>query len=172
MTLLVGRWWRHALPALIAAALVLLLAPAAEAGPQGLRPDMGQPQVLPVSTLTITTRAGKRHSLKVEVARTVEEQAIGMMWRTQMAPDSGMLFPFAQPRVAQFWMENTLIPLDLLFIRRDGRISSILPQAVPLSRSLLSSTEPVIAVLEVKGGRAAALGIRPGDRVSHPALRR
>jgi uncharacterized membrane protein (UPF0127 family) len=151
------------------ALLLCLVAPLA--GAQAvLRPEDGQPQVLPASPLTIATRAGVRHRLMVEVAATPAQQAIGMMWRTRVAPDSGMLFPFRQPRVAQFWMENTLVPLDLLFVRADGRISSIIANAVPLSRSLLQSREPVVAVLELAGGRAAQLSIKAGDRVIHPAL--
>ena len=87
------------------------------------------------------------------------------MHRQSLAPDRGMLFPYEPPRDASFWMENTLIPLDLIFIRADGTIARIADNTVPLSREPIPSLEPVAAVLEIAGGRAAELGIAPGDRV-------
>ncbi|MEO6040900.1 MAG: DUF192 domain-containing protein [Croceibacterium sp.] len=105
------------------------------------------------------------HRFMVELARTAAEQQRGMMFRRSLAPDRGMLFPFAAPEEATFWMENTLIPLDLLFIRADGSIANIAANAKPMDRSLLPSEGMVSAVLELAGGRAAQLGIRPGDRV-------
>lgn len=115
--------------------------------------------------LTIKS-GGKTHSFTVEMTRTSQEQAQGMMFRTELAPDMGMLFPFPSPKPASFWMKNTVIPLDLLFVRADGSIESIAANAVPYSLDPISSAEPVAAVLELAGGRAAELGIKPGDRVS------
>jgi uncharacterized membrane protein (UPF0127 family) len=115
--------------------------------------------------LTIETAGGKRHSYKVEVAATSAQQAHGMMFRTRMAPMTGMIFPMDPPRQAAFWMENTLIPLDLLFIGSDGRIRNIISNAVPKSRAQLPSAGPVAAVLELAGGEADRIGARPGDRV-------
>jgi uncharacterized membrane protein (UPF0127 family) len=109
--------------------------------------------------------AGKQHRFTVEVARTAEEQATGLMNRQSLAPDRGMVFPFDQPRVASFWMKNTLIPLDLIFVRADGSIANIEANTVPLSLDPVLSIEPVAAVLEIAGGRAEELGIRPGDKV-------
>ena len=86
------------------------------------------------------------------------------MYRKVVPPNRGMLFPFANELVASFWMKNTLIPLDLIFIRSDGTIARI-TTAEPLSLSPLISGEPVTSVLEIAGGRAAELGIAPGDRV-------
>jgi uncharacterized membrane protein (UPF0127 family) len=91
------------------------------------------------------------------------------MYRKQMPPNEGMLFDFHQPQMMSFWMKNTLIPLDILFIRADGTVSSIAADAKPLSLKSIKSTEPVQAVLEINGGRAAALQIREGARV-HSAI--
>lgn len=121
--------------------------------------------------LTITTQSGKRQFI-VEVARTEAEQAMGLMHRTELAPDRGMIFPFAQPRIASFWMKNTLIPLDMIFIRGDGTISAIAVNTVPLQEQPpYTSHEPVSAVLEIAGGRSVELGIAQGDRVEWPAVR-
>ncbi len=119
--------------------------------------------------LTIETAGGKRHSYKVEVAASSAQQATGMMFRTKMAPMTGMIFPMDPPRQAAFWMENTLIPLDLLFIGSDGRIRNIISNAVPKSRAQLPSAGPVAAVLELAGGEADRIGAKPGDKVVWPA---
>ena len=109
--------------------------------------------------------AGKAHRFTVEVARTPDEQARGLMYRQSLAPDRGMLFPYSPPEVASFWMKNTFIPLDMIFIRPDGSIGRI-ETAVPLNLEPVSSLEPIASVLEIPGGRAAELGIKAGDRVS------
>ena len=115
--------------------------------------------------LTITS--GQRiHRFTVEIARTQEEQATGLMNRSQLAPDRGMIFPFDPPRDASFWMKNTLIPLDMIFVRTDGSIANIAANTVPLSLEPVPSEGPVGAVLELAGGRAAELGIKPGDKVA------
>ena len=98
-----------------------------------------------------------------------------MMFRERVGPDEGMIFPFSPPRPASFWMRNTLIPLDLIFIREDGSIARIAANAVPLSEDSIAVDEPVAAVLEIAGGRSAELGIGEGDRVAwvdRPAPRR
>lgn len=87
------------------------------------------------------------------------------MFRQSLAPDRGMIFPTGTAHVATFWMKDTLIPLDLVFIRANGTIANIAANAVPMDLSIISSEGPVTAVLEIAGGRAAQLGIRPGDRV-------
>ena len=115
----------------------------------------------------LTIRSLSRtHRFTVEVARTPEEQATGLMNRQSLAPDRGMLFPYEPPRSTSFWMKNTLIPLDMIFIRPDGTIARIAANTVPLSLEPVPSLEPVAAVLEIAGGRAAELGILEGDRVS------
>jgi uncharacterized membrane protein (UPF0127 family) len=115
--------------------------------------------------LTITTTSGKTHRFTVEVARTEAEQAQGLMNRQTLAPDRGMVFPYDPPRQASFWMKNTLIPLDIIFIRADGTIARIEANTVPLSLDPVASGEPVATVLELAGGRAAELGITPGAKV-------
>ncbi|MEH6700966.1 DUF192 domain-containing protein [Parasphingorhabdus sp.] len=106
------------------------------------------------------------HSFVVEVAETGAEQAKGLMFRTEIAPDKGMIFPFAEDRVASFWMKNTVIPLDIIFIRRDGTIESIAANTTPYSLDPVLSNEPIATVLEIAAGRAAELGIAPGDTVT------
>jgi uncharacterized membrane protein (UPF0127 family) len=115
--------------------------------------------------LTITSSTGT-HRFTVEVAETPEQQAQGLMNRQSLAPDRGMVFPRNPPGDASFWMKNTLIPLDLIFIREDGSIARIAENAVPLSLDPIPSLEPVSAVLEIAGGRSAELGIKAGDKVS------
>lgn len=101
----------------------------------------------------------------VELAQSGEEQARGLMFRTELSPNAGMIFPFATDRIASFWMKNTVIPLDIIFVRRDGTIESIAANTIPYSLDPVQSGEPVAAVLEIAGGRAAELGISAGDKV-------
>lgn len=103
---------------------------------------------------------------RVEVATTPQEQARGLMFRTSLPADGGMIFPMVPPRFASFWMKNTKIPLDIIFIRPDHTIERIAANAVPEDLTPLESGEPVAAVLEIIGGDAARLGIAPGDKVS------
>jgi uncharacterized protein len=125
---------------------------------------VGQPQTgLEQVPLTITS-ASRVHRFTVEVARSPKQQEHGMMFRTSLAPDRGMIFPKNSPEYAGFWMRNTFIPLDLIFIREDGTIARI-ATGEPHDETPIQSGEPVAAVLEIAGGRAAELGIRPGDRV-------
>jgi len=130
------------------------------AEPQGI--DASQASLLP---LTIRT-TDKTLQFKVEVARTAEEQERGLMFRTSLPEDGGMIFPMDPPRMASFWMKNTVIPLDMVFIRADGTIARIASDTVPYSLDPVTSGEPVAAVLELSGGKAAAMGIVEGDRVS------
>ena len=119
-----------------------------------------------LETMQLTIRSGTRsHRFAVEVARTVEDQGRGLMFRESLGANDGMIFPFSAPREAAFWMKNTLIPLDMIFIRADGTIARIAANTVPHSLAPVGSGEPVAAVLEIRGGRAAELGIREGDRV-------
>lgn len=127
---------------------------------------VGVPQTgLKTVPLTIHTATGK-HRYTVEVAATPEQQATGMMYRRTMAADHGMLFPFSSPRLLTFWMENTWLPLDLVFIGADGRVVSVAADAKPMSRDQITSSGPALTVLELGGGAAARIGVRPGDKVS------
>jgi uncharacterized membrane protein (UPF0127 family) len=128
-------------------------------------PPRVSPAGLDLASLTVES-GGRRHAFTVEVARTAEQQERGLMERRALAPDAGMLFPFDPPRPASFWMRNTLIPLDMIFIRPDGTIARVAANAVPLSEEQIGVEEPVTAVLELRAGRAAELGISAGDRVS------
>ena len=119
----------------------------------------------PLSPLTVRTARGVVR-LDVEVAQTPQARASGLMFRRALAPDSGMLFLFLPPQIAAFWMKDTLIPLDMLFIRVDGTIAMIAPQVQPNTLETVSAGTPVVAVLELKGGRAAELGIKEGDLVN------
>jgi uncharacterized membrane protein (UPF0127 family) len=112
---------------------------------------------------------GRTHDFTVEVALTPEQQAQGLMFRESLGPNEGMIFPFPSPRPASFWMKNTLIPLDMIFIRPDGTIGRIAVNTVPRSLEPVAFNEPTAAVLELAGGRSVQLGIKAGDRVSWPA---
>jgi uncharacterized protein len=112
--------------------------------------------------------SGGRFEFRVELAKTPAERARGLMFRESLADDHGMLFDFGHPQPVAMWMRNTLIPLDILFIRSDGRISRIARDAQPLSDRILESGEPVRAVLELRGGLTAERDIEPGDRIIHP----
>ena len=123
----------------------------------------------PLQTVPLTIRSATGgHRFTVEVARTPEEQRTGLMFRRSLAGDRGMIFPFASPQEAAFWMKNTLIPLDMIFIRADRTIARIAANTTPGSLQPVPAGEPVVAVLELRGGRAAELGIRAGDRVEWP----
>jgi uncharacterized membrane protein (UPF0127 family) len=149
---------------------LLLLLPACS--PQAAEPapsPVAQPSVHPVSLLeviplTVTTR-GKSHAFRVELARTPQEQARGLMFRTAMGPDEGMLFPYDQPRILSFWMKNTVLSLDIVFIGSDHRVVNIADHAVPYSEASLTSVAPAVAVLELNAGRSHDLGIVAGSRV-------
>ncbi len=105
------------------------------------------------------------HRFSVEVARTEAEQARGLMFRTQIPVDGGMIFPMSPPRMASFWMKDCPVPEDMIFIRADGTIARIAQNTIPYSTDPISSGEPVAAVLELAGGRTSDLGISEGDRV-------
>ena len=111
--------------------------------------------------LTIRSASGV-HRFTVEVAATAEQQARGMMFRRSLGLNEGMLFPYSPSLQVGFWMKNTLIPLDMIFIRSDGTIVRI-ATARPLDLHSVDSGEPIGAVLEIPGGRAAELGIKEGD---------
>ncbi len=150
----------------IAVALVACSPGSGDAAPQS---SQSAPAVHPVSGLPVVplkvTSGSKVHQFRVELARTPQEQAKGLMFRTEMGVDEGMIFPFDPPRGASFWMRNTVIPLDLIFVAPDGRISNIAANAIPYDETPLTSNGEARAVLELNGGRAAELGIKPGDRV-------
>jgi uncharacterized membrane protein (UPF0127 family) len=123
----------------------------------------------PVSGLAVVPLTvihdGTRHAFRVEVAQSEAEQEKGLMFRTSMGADEGMIFPRAPATPAAFWMKNTVIPLDIIFIGPDRRITNIEANAEPYSLTPRLSGGAAAAVLELNGGRAAELGIGPGDSV-------
>jgi hypothetical protein len=125
-----------------------------------------------LETLSISTQGGQKQTFKVEVARNDADRAQGLMFRRSMPADQGMLFDFARVEPVSMWMQNTYLPLDMLFIRADGTIARIAANTEPLSTRTIPSGEPVLAVLELNAGTAAKLGIKPGDRVEHPVFKR
>ena len=120
------------------------------------------------SEVTIRSNDAEEHVFTVEVARSPEEVSHGLMERTELASDSGMLFDFGQTRETNMWMKNTLIPLDMLFLASDGTIVAIARNTTPLSERRINPGTPVRGVLEIPGGRAAELGIEPGDKLESP----
>jgi uncharacterized protein len=124
-----------------------------------------EPQHLRTAQLVIASAGGGRHRFTVEIADTPQTRARGLMFRKSLPPATGMLFDFKRPQEVAFWMKNTLIPLDMLFVSARGRILAVHRNAVPLSLATIASPVPVRAVIELAGGTAARLGIAPGDRV-------
>ncbi|MGO9757911.1 MAG: DUF192 domain-containing protein [Roseiarcus sp.] len=117
--------------------------------------------------LEIVTATGV-HAFSVEVARNDAERERGLMYRRFMPADRGMLFDFKREAPVMFWMKNTYIPLDMVFISRAGVVTNVVANAEPLSERLIPSGGPCYGVLEVNGGVAAAIGVQPGDKVRHP----
>lgn len=116
--------------------------------------------------LQIVTGGGKTLRFKVEVVDTEASRERGLMYRMSLPRDRGMLFDFKQPQEqVSFWMKNTFIPLDIIFISPDGQIINIAKQAKPFDETPLPSAGPVLGVLEINGGEADQLGIGPGDKV-------
>ncbi|MDP1631590.1 MAG: DUF192 domain-containing protein [Caulobacter sp.] len=124
------------------------------------------PAAARLEPLTIDTRGGAV-AFKVEIADDDAERQRGLMFRTSLAPDAGMLFDFGRPAPRAFWMKNTYIPLDIIYIGANGRILSIAAMTEPFSEDPIPSEGDALGVLEIAGGRAAALGIAIGDRVHH-----
>ena len=120
---------------------------------------------LKVVPLTVTSGTAT-HAFTVEIASTSQEQARGLMFRTELGPDEGMIFPRNPPDLASFWMKNTPLPLDIIFVGTDGKILNIAANTVPYSLDSVASVGLTGLVLEIPGGRAQELGIKPGDLVA------
>lgn len=123
-----------------------------------------QPE-LPKEKLVIVTKAGKRLDFDVEMALTPQQQETGLMGRTTVAPDGGMLFDWGTPRESTMWMKNTVSPLDMVFIEQDGTIRRVVADTVPQSLAVIDSRGPVRATLELAAGTAKRLDIHAGDKV-------
>lgn len=150
------------------AALCMACSPQGQAETAAAAPQAAA--VHPVSGLEVipltVTSGGKRHAFRVEVAATGPQQSRGLMFRTELPPNEGMIFPYQSPQILGFWMKNTPLPLDIIFIDEDGRIINIAAETTPYSLDSVYSERPAMAVLEIVGGRAAELGIKPGDKVA------
>lgn len=159
----------HALRTALAAVVLALVALA----PAGLQAQ-GQPAAAGVAGLEslVIVSGGMRHAFQVEVMRTPDQRAKGLMFRNYMPADRGMLFDFAASEPVAMWMQNTYISLDMLFIRADGTIARIAERTEPLSTRTIPSGEPVLSVLEINGGVSKQLGIKPGDKVEHALFKR
>jgi uncharacterized protein len=118
-------------------------------------------------SLSIVTGTGT-HNFSVEVMRTQPELEKGLMYRTSMPEDHGMLFDFQTEQSVMMWMKNTYIPLDMLFMDKTGKVVGIVANAKPMSEQILTAAVPTYAVLELNGGQAAKIGLRVGDKVNHP----
>lgn len=122
---------------------------------------------LNVTTLCIDKKEGDRVAstlrFAVEIAATEAQQARGLMFRTELADDKGMIFPYQTPRILSFWMKNTVISLDIIFINQDGSIANIAKNTKPYSTDSVSSVNPTVAVLELRAGLSEELGIKAGD---------
>ena len=140
-----------------ALALVVFLAASAGARAQGGELD----------SLEIATSTG-RHAFQVEIANNDATREHGLMDRRYMAADHGMLFEFDREAPVSFWMKNTYIPLDMIFIAPSGAVTHIAANAEPLSERVIPSGKPCVAVLELNGGTAASIGLNVGDKVRHP----
>jgi uncharacterized membrane protein (UPF0127 family) len=145
--------WAMPLAAVSAVLVMLCIAPPARAAS--------------VQPLEIATKSGV-HVFSVEMATTEEEKQTGLMWRKELPDGKGMLFDFSPEQQISMWMKNTYIPLDMIFIRADGRILRIAENTEPLSTKIISSGGLAKGVLEVIAGTAQKYGIQPGDRVAHP----
>ncbi|MDP1730135.1 MAG: DUF192 domain-containing protein [Devosia sp.] len=122
------------------------------------------------SRLVLHTAAGD-YPFTVEVVDTPEKRAEGLMFRQSLAPDAGMLFDFKETREVSFWMRNTFIPLDMIFIAPDGTVETVHVNARPQDPTSIPSGVPVQFVLEIPGGRSTGIGLRPGDRVEHVRMK-
>jgi uncharacterized protein len=144
---------------------LLVAAALAAAGLSGCRANNPDVAAFAQSVPVMIRSAGKVHRFNVEVARTPAEQARGLMFRTKIARDGGMIFPMIPPRAASFWMKNCPASQDWFFIRADGSIARLVENTIPFSLELAGVDEPVAAVLEIAGGRAAELGITVDAKV-------
>ena len=118
------------------------------------------------SKLRVVTKSGK-HEFIVEIAVTDRQHSQGLMFRQSLAKNAGMLFDYKVPTSITMWMKNTFIPLDMIFIGNDGRVINVVQRAIPFSENVISSAGKARGVLEVNGGTASRLGIKPGDKILH-----
>ncbi|WP_106752318.1 DUF192 domain-containing protein [Pannonibacter carbonis] len=163
--------WREAAAILARAALIGVIVLFGVLATRAARADTVSAAGLPVETVAIATATGPV-SFVAEVVSTEAQRAIGLMNRKELAADAGMLFVFEREGERHFWMQNTYVALDMIFIAADGKIVSIAPDTTPLSQKIISSGAPALYVLEVVAGTSARLGIEPGQSVTAPSILR
>jgi uncharacterized membrane protein (UPF0127 family) len=147
---------------LLTSVLAVAVLPACKSGGQKAGTTTSAPSS--VTSVAIDT-GGRKVLFRVEVAVTPEEHARGLMYRSQLADDAGMVFVFEEPSVQRFWMKNTLIPLDMIFIGKDRRIVGVVENAAPETETERMVGAPSQYVLEIGGGLSAKLGIHRGESV-------
>ena len=156
----------------VAALLTVLLAGASppacrNGGPSG---GAAPPVVAPAPTVVLQTSDARTIAVRVELARTEDERARGLMYRNHLEPDAGMLFLFPRPSALAFWMKNTLIPLDMLFMDHDRRIIGIVENAAPETETPRRVDGDAEFVLEIGGGLARRWGVTPGSTAEFRGL--
>ncbi|MGB4106793.1 MAG: DUF192 domain-containing protein [Alphaproteobacteria bacterium] len=157
--------------------LLVLIALCAGFGPvfpvmaDNAHPTRPEIKYLPRETVTVETQAGQDYIFEVEMATNGEDQSRGLMYRTTLGSDAGMLFLFGDEEHRSFWMKDTFVPLDMIFIASDGTIRHIHHSARPQDETRITSEGEAMAVLEINAGLSGSLGIKEGDRVIHPAFR-
>lgn len=160
---MVSKIWRARAAAVLAAALFSVAATTA-----GVADN--QAQILPVDPTPLVAETDNgEHAFKIEIADDQNERTAGLMYRNFLPDNQGMLFVFEQTQQVGFWMKDTPLPLDLIFIDEGGRVAGIL-EGKPLSEALISPGVPVRFVLELKKGTAAKVGIEDGDVIRHPRI--
>ena len=133
--------------------------------------SLAQAQELQKNEITIFNKHGEKYQFIVDVAESEEDKARGLMYRKTLNVNSGMLFLHQRESPQLMWMKNTLIPLDMLFIDKTGKITRIVERTIPRSLNTISSRGKVLAVLELRGGTVSKLGIKTGDKVKHSAFK-
>lgn len=131
----------------------------------------GAEQVTDAHRLAIVTASGARHNFRIEIAADDDKRAEGLMYRAKLDPDYGMLFDFKREQTVYFWMKNTYVSLDMIFVRADGTIAKIAENTTPLSEATVPSEFPVRFVFEVMAGTTKRLGVKAGDKLVHPLMK-
>lgn len=150
------------------ASCAVLAAAALQVGGGASAPALAQAAHAETGLEPLTLATGKgSHDFQVEVMRTNEQRARGLMFRRYLPADRGMLFDFKKEQPVMMWMRNTYIPLDMIFIARDGTVINVAENAEPLSERTIASARPAYAVLEVNAGTARRIGLKAGDHVRH-----
>ncbi len=133
--------------------------------------QQGEPMRLPIEEQKLVAKTAQgEFSFEIELADEVSERSRGLMFRTDLPPNRGMLFDFGETDTVAMWMQNTPLPLDMVFILEDGTVEKIAERTTPFSPAIVSSGKPVAYVLELRAGVARMIGLKPGDKLAHPGI--